>query len=188
MNSGVARTVGPADARNEFDCAPAWDCGKLRVGPDIDANKRSNERRLMRTQSSMAVITAVVLTLSASTKAADVAGKWKSEFESQIGVQKYTYEFKVDGDKLTGKAIGIRNDQTNDVAITEGKISGDEISFIEPLKFQDQDVRIEYKGKVSGDELKLHRKVGEFADYDIVAKRVKESTAAPEPKPAPAKP
>ena len=37
---------------------------------------------------------------------ADVTGKWTAEFDTQIGVQKYTYEFKVDGTKLTGKAKG----------------------------------------------------------------------------------
>src|SRR5476649_1444700 len=33
-----------------------------------------------------------------------VVGKWKTEFESQIGVQKYTYEFKLDGTNLVGRA------------------------------------------------------------------------------------
>ena len=50
----------------------------------------------------------------------------------------------------------------------------DEVSFTESLKVQDQEVVVEYKGKIVGDELKLHRKVGEIAEYDIVAKRVVE--------------
>jgi hypothetical protein len=32
---------------------------------------------------------------------------------------------------------------------------------------------ITYTGTLSGDELKLHRKVGDFAEEDLVAKRVK---------------
>jgi hypothetical protein len=103
----------------------------------------------------------------------NVAGKWKGQFESQIGLQKYTFEFKVAGTNLTGTATGEREMGTNTVMITEGKISQDAISFVEPLKFQDQDIRIEYTGKVSGDEIKLHRKVGDFAEEDLVAKRVK---------------
>jgi len=102
-----------------------------------------------------------------------VAGKWKAQFSSQIGQQKYTFEFKVDGTNVTGKAIGERQMGTNEVAITEGKMNGDELSFVEPLKFQDNEVRVEYKGKLAGDELKLHRKVGDITEYDIVAKRVK---------------
>lgn len=109
----------------------------------------------------------------------DIAGKWKAQFDSQIGTQKYTFELKVDGTNLVGKAIGERENGTNEVAITDGKIGKDGISFVEPLKFQDNDIRIEYTGKVSGDELKLHRKVGDFAEYDIVAKRVKADAAQP---------
>ena len=101
------------------------------------------------------------------------AGKWMAQFDSQIGQQKYTFEFKVDGTNVTGKAIGERSMGTNNVEITEGKIVQDEIFFVEPLKFQDNEIRVEYKGKLAGDEIKFHRKVGDFAEYDIVAKRVK---------------
>jgi hypothetical protein len=118
-------------------------------------------------------------------RAADesVTGKWKGQFDSQIGIQKYTFEFKVEGDKLTGKAIGEREMGTNDVKIVDGKINKDQISFVEPLKFDDNEVKIEYTGKISGDEIKFHRKVGEFAEEDFVAKRVKEDAKTPELKP-----
>jgi hypothetical protein len=106
--------------------------------------------------------------------AADVTGKWSAEFDTQIGVQKYVYEFKVDGTKLTGKAIGTRGDsQPQEVEIQEGKVEGDDISFVENLKFQDQDIRITYSGKVSGDEIKFTRNVADFATEEFVAKRVK---------------
>jgi hypothetical protein len=117
------------------------------------------------------------LALAGTVRAGEsVAGKWTAQFDSQIGVQKYIYEFKVDGTNLTGRATGIRDDGTNDVAITEGKINQDEISFVEALKFDDNNIRIEYTGKVTGDEIKLHRKVGDFAEEDLVAKRVKTAT------------
>ena len=100
-------------------------------------------------------------------------GKWQGQFDSQIGVQKYTYEFKVDGSNLTGTAFGITDNGTNSSAITDGKINQDTITFVEPLKFGDNDIRIEYTGKVAGDEIKLHRKVGDFGEEDLVVKRVK---------------
>ena len=118
----------------------------------------------------LAVLTLTVVVLA---NAADVTGKWTAEFDTQIGVQKYTYEFKVDGTKLTGKAIGKRGDSEAAVEIQEGKVNGDEISFVEMLKFGDQDLRIEYKGKVSGDEIKFTRKVGDVATEEFVAKRAK---------------
>ncbi len=131
------------------------------------------------------VLAAFILAVAGVVRAEDsVVGKWKAQFESQIGVQKYTFEFKADGPNITGRAIGERDSGTNDVALTEIKINQDEISFLEPLKIQDNEVQVEYKGKVAGDELKLHRKVGDFAEYDIVAKRVKATDATSEAKAA----
>ena len=105
--------------------------------------------------------------------AAEIDGTWKAEFETQVGVQKYVFELKADGEKLTGKAVGERETDKSDSAITEGKIVGDTVSFVETLKFDGTDLRIEYKGKLAGDELKLSRNVGDFATEELVAKRVK---------------
>jgi hypothetical protein len=122
-----------------------------------------------------------------------VTGKWQGQFDSQIGVQKYTYDFMVDGTNLTGRAVGITDNGTNNSAITEGVVSTNGISFVEPLKFGDNDIRIEYTGKVLGDEIKLHRKVGDFAEEDLVVKRVTDGSMQSEVQPAatnspPAKP
>ena len=120
----------------------------------------------------------LALAVAGTVRADDsVIGKWKAEFESQIGVQKYTYEFKLDGTNLVGRAIGERDTGTNDVAIANLKVDKDKISFAEPLKIQDNDVNVEYTGTIAGDEMKLHRKVGDFAEYDLVAKRVTGSVA-----------
>lgn len=96
-------------------------------------------------------------------------GKWKAEFDSQIGRQKYTFEFKLEEGKLAGKAIGERQMGTNEVKLVEIKTDKDEISFVEPLTIQGNTVRIIYKGKLKDDKIKLHRNVTDIADYDIVA-------------------
>ena len=114
----------------------------------------------------------------------DINGTWKSQFDSQIGTQNYTFVFKLDGNNLTGRAIGVRQDATNEVAIANGKIDSGKVSFSEPLKIQDNDVVVEYSGTLAGDELKLHRKVGDFAEYEIVAKRVTDAGTAPAATPA----
>jgi hypothetical protein len=138
----------------------------------------------MKTYTKSIALAAFTLAFIGTARAGDgAAGKWQGQFDSQIGLQKYTYEFKVDGTNLTGNAIGIRDNGTNNVAIAEGKINKDEISFVEPLKFQDNELRIEYTGKVAGDEIKFHRKVGDFAEEDFVAKRVKEAEPKTEVKP-----
>ena len=102
-------------------------------------------------------------------------GKWKAEFDSAVGKQKYTFEFKLEDGKLAGKAIGERQMGTNEVKLVEIKTDKDEISFVEPLTLQGNTVRIIYKGKLKDDEIKLHRNVTDIAEYDIVAKRVKET-------------
>ena len=144
-----------------------------------------SNHKIMKIYTKSIALASLTLALTGSAWSADttVAGKWQGEFDSQIGLQKYTFDFKVDGTNLTGRAIGIRDEGTNSVAITEGKIVKDDISFVEPLKFDDNDVRIEYTGKVSGDEIKLHRKVGDFAEEDLIAKRVKEAEPKTEAKP-----
>jgi hypothetical protein len=45
-------------------------------------------------------IASLGVALAASAFAADIAGKWAAEFDTQIGAQKYTYDFKVDAGKL----------------------------------------------------------------------------------------
>jgi hypothetical protein len=113
------------------------------------------------------------LALLAGARAAPIDGKWQAQFDTQIGVQKYVYDLKADGEKVVGKATFERQDQKGEVDLKEGRIVKDEVSFVEMLKFQDQEIRIEYKGKLTGDELKLTRKVGDFATEEFVAKRVK---------------
>ena len=106
--------------------------------------------------------------------AADVTGKWTAEFDTQVGPQKYTFELKVEGDKLTGKAFFERMGQKGEAVLTEGKVVGDQISFVEPLDMQGTPIRIEYKGTVKGDEIAFTRNVGEFGSEQLVARRVKE--------------
>lgn len=100
---------------------------------------------------------------------ADATGKWTAEFETAIGQQKYTFDLKVDGSKLTGTATSPRGTQE----IKEGKVTGDDVSFVEMLDLEGQQIRIEYTGKVSGDEMKLTRKVGDFGQSEATAKRAK---------------
>ena len=128
----------------------------------------------MKTSLKLLAALAFALASLTSARAADIDGKWRAEFESQIGKQTYVFELKAGADgKLTGKAAFERMEQKGEAELKEGKITKDEVSFVETVKFQDQEIRVEYKGKIVGDELKLHRKIGDLAEYDIVAKRVK---------------
>ncbi|MEO7411908.1 MAG: hypothetical protein ABIZ81_01005 [Opitutaceae bacterium] len=122
-------------------------------------------------------------------QAADLAGKWTAEFDSQIGVQKYAYEFRVDGDKITGKASYDHSMGKGESEIKNVKLVNDDVSFVETIKIADMDITVTYAGKITGDEIKLTRTVGDFGTEQLVAKRVKTAAkpAAPDPKPAPTK-
>ncbi|MEO6803497.1 MAG: hypothetical protein ABI197_09685 [Granulicella sp.] len=105
-----------------------------------------------------------------SALAADFNGKWTSTFSTQIGEQTYTYEFHVDGTKMTGKAVSTNGSSD----ITDGQIEGDTITFTENLNMDGNAIVIAYKGTLVGDEIKFTRDVGGFATEALVAKRVKE--------------
>ena len=114
-------------------------------------------------------IVCCTLIFAAGAFAQGVAGKWTAAIDTQVGVQNYTYEFKVDGEKLTGTA----KSQMSGSPITEGTVKGDKISFTETLTYQDMTMPVAYTGTISGDEIKFSRKVGDFATEDFVAKRSK---------------
>lgn len=104
-----------------------------------------------------------------------VRGRCDRDMDSLLrhagGVQKYTYTFKVDGNKLTGKAKSeLANSETE---IVEGTVNGDDISFVENLNFQDMPLRIVYKGKISGGEIKFTRTILDMFMEELVAKRAK---------------
>ena len=103
--------------------------------------------------------------------AADFNGTWTAAIDTQIGIQNYTYTFKVTGDKLTGKAKSEL--AMTETEITEGVVKGDDISFVENLDFQGMPLRITYKGKISGDEIKFSRNVADLGEEPFVAKRSK---------------
>jgi hypothetical protein len=92
--------------------------------------------------------------------AADVTGKWNAVFDNQVGRHKYTFEFKVEGERLTGEAYLEWLDQKGAVELLEGKLNGTEISFVEKRSYLPPNVnRIEYTGKINGDEISFTRKV-----------------------------
>ncbi|MBI3416087.1 MAG: alpha/beta hydrolase [Verrucomicrobia bacterium] len=129
-------------------------------------------------RATLLVAAAWSLVQSADLVAADITGTWKAECDTQIGTQKYTYTLKQDGEKFTGKAASDIGGEKRDVELKDVKLSGDEVIFFETFEFQGNAIRIDYKGKVAGDEIKFTRKVGDFATEELVAKRAKTTAAA----------
>ncbi|MBV8842194.1 MAG: hypothetical protein JO307_05225 [Bryobacterales bacterium] len=112
---------------------------------------------------------AVVLMMLAPVFGADISGTWTASFDTQVGVQNYTYTFRVEGTKLTGTA----KSENGTVQISEGTVTGDDVAFVENLDFQGMPLRIVYKGKVSGDQIKFTRTILDMITEELVAKRGK---------------
>ena len=119
------------------------------------------------------LIAFVMLLYVAAAFAADISGRWGTVIKTPIGEMNYTFEFKVEGEKLTGKAVMSMGSESSESALTEGSVKGDEISFVETLKVQGQELRCEYKGKISGNEIRGSRTVGSYGAEEFVAQRAK---------------
>jgi hypothetical protein len=111
--------------------------------------------------------------------AGGLAGHWTAEFDSPIGPQKYTYDFKTEGDKTTGKATYDHSMGKGEAVLSDIKLSGEDVSFAETVDIQGTPLAITYTGKLSGDEMKLTRQVGDFGTEEIVAKRAAAAASAP---------
>ncbi|HEY7543816.1 MAG TPA: hypothetical protein VID27_02990 [Blastocatellia bacterium] len=113
-----------------------------------------------------------VLAVAAVAWAADINGKWVAQVPGRGGQTRETvFNFKVEGDKLTGTVSGRQGDNP----ISDGKISGDDISFTVVANFGGNEVKLLYKGKVAGDEIKFTRtrEGGDQPGQEFTAKRAK---------------
>ncbi len=88
---------------------------------------------------------------------ADIDGKWVGEIDGMDGNKmQISYTFKAEGATLTGTtaAPGPEGGQ-KPIPIKDGKIDGNNISFSVTIDFGGQEMKMEYKGVLSGDTLKL---------------------------------
>lgn len=100
--------------------------------------------------------------------AGDITGKWTSEMQGPNGAMTTTYNFKVEGATLTGTVSG----RGGDTQITEGKITGDEISFVVVRGQGDRQMKTTYKGKaVSDTEIKFQVGREGAEPREVVAKK-----------------
>ena len=104
--------------------------------------------------------------------AADLNGKWVAQVPGRNGqTRETTFNFKVEGKTLTGTVSGMQGDNP----ISDGTVNGDDVSFTVVASFNGNEVKLLYKGKAAGDELKLTRtrQGGDQPGLEFTAKRVK---------------
>jgi hypothetical protein len=98
--------------------------------------------------------------------AADIDGTWMSEAQGKGGPQ--TLTLKSEGDKLTGSMGGGRGGPVN---ISEGMVHGNDVMFKIMREFNGNSVTQEYKGTVSGSDLKLTVSGGRGGPIDVIFKK-----------------
>ena len=115
-------------------------------------------------------IAALMALLAVGGWAADVNGKWKAEFQTPNGdTRTSVFTFKAEGEKLTGTV----ESQRGTVEIQEGRTSGDDVSFVVIRNFNGNDFKMKYKGKISGDEIKMKVEIGDSDRiFEMTAKRM----------------
>lgn len=85
--------------------------------------------------------------------AAPIDGKWVGEIQGMEGnPTKISYTFKADGATLTGSTT---SPDGKEMAIKDGKIDGNNISFSISFDMGGQEMKMDMKGVLSGDDLKL---------------------------------
>ena len=106
--------------------------------------------------------------VSKPASAATVDGKWAGSLETPMGTIPVSYDFKADGAVLTG-TTGAPDGST--IAIKNGKIDGDKISFSVDLDFGGMAFTLSYTGVVAADQIKI---TGDFMGmpFEYVVKKV----------------
>jgi hypothetical protein len=114
-------------------------------------------------------LAAMAAAIAITAFAADVSGKWTAQMPGRDGqTREVSYNFKADGDKLTGTM----SFPQGEMEIKEGKISGDNISFKVPVEFGGNAFVLIFKGTLSGDMIKFTRsREGADQTQEFTAKR-----------------
>jgi hypothetical protein len=87
--------------------------------------------------------------------AADISGIWTGQAPGRNGeTEDVTFQFKQKGATLTGKLYG----DGEDLAIADGKLEGDVISFSVTLRSGSNERKLLYSGTVNGAQMHLTRK------------------------------
>jgi len=101
----------------------------------------------------VSVLAVLVLMLTAvPARAADVDGKWTGSLDTPMGAIMVGFNFKADGATLTGTTTG---PDGGEIAIKNGKIDGDKISFLVSIDFGGMGLDLNYTGVVKKDTVEM---------------------------------
>ena len=119
----------------------------------------------------MRILAVFVLTLALASVsfAQGINGTWKGQRPGRDGaMMDVTFKFVADGEKLSGStSMG-----QNEVQISDGKISGNDVSFVVKMERGGNTMVMKYTGTLSTNEIKLKQtREGSDRVVDITLKR-----------------
>lgn len=97
--------------------------------------------------------------------AADVTGKWAGSVDTPNGPLELTFEFKAEGETLTGSVTSAMGPQV----LTNGKVAGDVLTF--DVAFEGGTITHEAKVNAVGDEIAI-KATGDFGTVEYVVKKL----------------
>lgn len=106
-----------------------------------------------------------VLAIAATAFAADVNGKWVGSVDTPNGPFELTYEFKADGETLTGTVTS----QMGTVALSNGKIAGETLTY--DVEIDTGKIAHEATVNAEGTEITV-RATGDWGTAEYVVKKV----------------
>ena len=113
-----------------------------------------------------------------------IDGTWHTWFETPFGIQTYHLHFSISNDgSASAKAEVETGDEKRDVQFIDVKMGSGAISFAEVRQFGQREMRIDYTGKLDGQNLVLNRSFGSRGGQEATATR---ELPMPLPKPDPA--
>jgi hypothetical protein len=113
----------------------------------------------------LAAAVLAVLAIAATAFAADVNGKWVGSVDTPNGPIELTYEFKADGETLTGSVTSARGT----VALSNGKIAGETLTY--DVEIDTGKITHEATVNADGTEITV-RATGDWGTAEYVVKKV----------------
>ena len=111
------------------------------------------------------ILASLLVLMASPAFASDVDGKWTGSLDTPNGPVQVSFQFTTDGSTLTGTTTG---PEGNSVALKNGKVDGEKISFAFDVSFGADPITFNYTGVVNGKELKLHTDfMGQPIDYTV---------------------
>jgi hypothetical protein len=105
----------------------------------------------------LAVLAVLVATAAATSAQSGIAGKWNGEEKSGSGVVPVVLQLTVKGSAATGSlTVG----QSPSTAISEGKVTGNKVSFKSSMFMNGSEVPVLWEGELKNSKLTLVRSVG----------------------------